>query len=161
MLYTDRLAERVESLRADLAALRQLPAGRKLVAGLNTLESDLELFLECVEERWQNREEQDHNAQAAFELWHRQLLGLSEEIGVLARKRPEQSCRTFKAQQVNLVLKPLKEEMEAYLGLTLCLADEDGALSYSDVSLLLRSYLDLSAAYALRRYNLRYYDRVR
>ncbi len=161
MLYSDKVIERMESLRTDLAALRQLPGSKKLEAGLNTLEADLDRFLEACEERLRERSEKLQNAQDAFDLQHRQLLGISEEIGVLARKRPEQPLGSFKAQQVNLVLQPLKDEMEASLGMTLCLADENGAHSYSDVSLLVRNYLDLSAVYALRRYNLRYYDKAR
>ncbi len=160
-MQADRVEENIERLKADLAALRELPGSKKLEATLTTLEADLDLFLEACEERLEKQTEELVSAQDVFYLQHRQLLGLAEEIGVLARRRPEEPCRTFKAQQVNQVLKPLKEEMEDYLGVTLCLADEDGAHSYSDVSLLVRGYLDLSAVYALRRYNLRYYEKTR
>ena len=50
----------------------------------------------------------------------------------------------------------LKEELDVCFDADLDLADEDASLSYSDLSFLLRSYLDLSSAYARRRYGLSY-----
>ena len=43
--------------------------------------------------------------------------------------------------------------MEADMGVTLDLVAEDGSLSCSDVSVLLRGYLDVSASYVRRHYN--------
>ena len=59
----------------------------------------------------------------------------------------------FKAEQLNRVLEPLKEEMEADMGTSLPLVPEDGSLSYSDVAVLLRSYQDVCASYVRRHYN--------
>ena len=161
MLFNDTMLERMENVKADLAALRQLSSNKKLEAGLHALEIDLDRFLDACEERVTQQEEREQSARDLFDLRHRQLVGLSEELGALSRKRPEQPCRTFKAQQVNLVLRPLREEMEKELELPPDLVDEDGGHSYSDVSLLVRTYLDLSAVYARRRYDLRYYEKVR
>ena len=143
MLYTDRVKDAIAVLKTDLEEM-------------NDLSSDPE----CVESPVEQEEEEEGEAEL-FDLRHSQLVGLAEEIAVLARKRPEQPCRAFKAEQVNLVLRPLKDEMEEALGMTLRLVDGDGSLSYSDVSLLLRTYLDLSAVYALRHYQLEYYEKVR
>ena len=49
----------------------------------------------------------------SFRFLHRQLMGLALEFTGLASRRPEQACSAFKAEQLNRVLEPLKEEMEA------------------------------------------------
>ena len=90
-----------------------------------------------------------------FELRLAQLAGLSEQFTALGRKRPESICGTFKAQQVNRVLLPLKERMEKDTGLTLSLVSEEGEQSYSDVSLLIQGFLDLCSHYAIRHYGQR------
>ena len=88
-----------------------------------------------------------------FELRYGQLAGLAEQFSALGRKRPESACGTFKAQQVNRVLRSLRELMEEDMGLV----SEEGEQSYSDVSLLIRSYMDLCAFFASREYG-RSYD---
>ena len=94
----------------------------------------------------------EQNEKEAFELRLTQLAGLSEQFTALGRKRPESICGTFKAQQVNRVLLPLKERMEEDTGLMLSLVSEEGEQSYSDVSLLIQGFLDLCSHYALRHY---------
>ena len=74
------------------------------------------------------------------------LNGLALELSHLAERQPEQICDAFKAQQLNLVLRPLKKQMEKDMGVPLSLVSEDGENTYSDVSLMLRIYLDVSAA---------------
>ncbi len=90
--------------------------------------------------------------QEEFELRYGQLAGLSEQFSALGRKRPESCCNTFKAQQVNRVLRSLQELMEEDMGLV----SEEGEQSYSDVSLLIRGYMDLCAFFASRQYGRRY-----
>ncbi|MBR4474953.1 MAG: hypothetical protein IKS55_15130 [Oscillospiraceae bacterium] len=87
-----------------------------------------------------------------FMLRYAQLAGLSEQFTALGRKRPESACGTFKAQQVNRVLLPLKEQIKENLDLV----SEEGEQSYSDVSLLIRGYMDLCSGFALRHYRLKY-----
>ncbi len=96
MLYTDKVVEFEESLRVNLAELRKVPGSKKLESDLSTLESDLDLFLEACEELIQGRLEKRENVQDAFDLWHRQLSGLSEKIGVFARRLPEQPIGAFR-----------------------------------------------------------------
>ena len=88
-----------------------------------------------------------------FRLLHRQLVGSAVEFSALADGRPEQSCGAFKARQLNGVLQPLKERMEEDMCVTLPLAAEDGTHSYSDVCIILRTYLDVCAAYVQRYYD--------
>ena len=88
-----------------------------------------------------------------FRLLHRQLAGLALEMGVLAARMPEAPCNSCKAQLLNRVLGPLKERMEEDMGVVLSLVSDEGQHTYSDVSLLLRTYLDVSAAYVQRHYN--------
>ena len=88
-----------------------------------------------------------------FRLIHRQLAGLAVEFGTLAARRPEQACNAFKAEQLNRILRPLKEQMEEDMGVSLSLVDGDGSLSYSDVAVILRTYLDVSAAYVHRHFD--------
>lgn len=165
MLYTDRVKDAIAVLKTDLEEMNDLSSDPEMDRAISDLKVHLDDFLDaCVEslvEQEEEEEEEEPDEAELFDLRHRQLVGLAEEIAVLARKRPEQPCRAFKAEQVNLVLRPLKDEMEEALGMTLRLVDGDGSLSYSDVSLLLRTYLDLSAVYALRHYQLEYYEKVR
>ena len=89
----------------------------------------------------------------AFRLRHRMLAGQALELSHLAERQSEQVCDAFKARQLNLVLRPLKEEMEEDMGVPLSLVSEDGENTYSDVSLMLRIYQDVGAAYVRRHYN--------
>ncbi|MBQ6427920.1 MAG: hypothetical protein IJK03_04015 [Oscillospiraceae bacterium] len=165
MLYTDRVKDAIAVLKTDLEEMNDLSSDPEMDRAISDLKVHLDDFLdactESLEEQEEEEEEEEPDEAELFDLRHRQLVGLAEEIAVLARKRPEQPCRAFKAEQVNLVLRPLKDEMDEALGMTLRLVDGDGSLSYSDVSLLLRTYLDLSAVYALRHYQLEYYEKVR
>ena len=88
----------------------------------------------------------------SFRLIHRQLTGFSVEFSHFADRRPEAPCKPFKARQLNLVLRPLKEEMEEVVAVPLGLVSEDGGHTYSDVSLLFRTYLDVCEAYVRRFY---------
>ena len=103
-----------------------------------------------------DRAEADAEAQLdeweEFELRYGQLAGLSEQFSALGRKRPESCCNAFKAQQVNRVLRSLRDLMEEDMGLV----SEEGGQSYSDVSLLIRGYMDLCAFFAARQYGRRY-----
>ena len=169
MLYTDRVKDAIAVLKTDLEEMNDLSSDPEMDRAISDLKVHLDDFLDACTENLEEQEEEEEEEEGEeepdeaelFDLRHRQLVGLAEEIAVLARKRPEQPCRAFKAEQVNLVLRPLKDEMEEALGMTLRLVDGDGSLSYSDVSLLLRTYLDLSAVYALRHYQLEYYEKVR
>ena len=153
MLYTDRVKDAIAVLKTDLEEMNDLSSDPEMDRAISDLKVHLDDFLDaCVESPVEQEEEEEGEAEL-FDLRHRQLVGLAEEIAVLARKRPEQPCRAFKAEQVNLVLRPLKDEMEADMGTSLPLVPEDGSLSYSDVAVLLRSYQDVCASYVRRHYN--------
>ena len=57
---------------------------------------------------------------------------------------------------MNRVLEPLKTLMEQDMGIELSLISEENEQTYSDVSLLIRMYLDLGASFAWRHYNKKY-----
>ena len=154
-MYTEQIEKALGALREDIDGLTGLPGSRKFASELSDLKQDFNALLDALDDAEQSQAEA---ARDVFDLRYRRLAGISEEMTALARKRPESPCNVFKLRQVNGILQPLKDELEAYQGDSLPLADEDAALSYSDVSLLVRSYLDLSAVYAARRYSLRYYD---
>ena len=88
-----------------------------------------------------------------FRLLHRQLSGLASEFYALAAACPESACGVFKAQQVNRILAQMKELLGEEMGLELPLVSEKGEQSCSDVSLLLRGWLDLCAEFAWRHYD--------
>ena len=154
-MFTDEVVRAIESVREDFAALRSLQGSKRYEAGIAVLEKDLDVFLEACQASVKELSEEAWDARADFDLRYRRLIGLSEEFSVLSRKRPEQSCGAFKARQINLVLEPLRDELEEVPGVTLSLVAEDGSLTYSDVSLMIRNYLDLSAVCGQRRYHLR------
>ena len=151
MLYTHRVKDAIAVLKTDLEEMNDLSSDPEMDRAISDLKVHLDDFLDaCVESPVEQEEEGEAEL---FDLRHRQLVGLAEEIAVLARKRPEQACSAFKAEQLNRVLEPLKEEMEADMGTSLPLVPEDGSLSYSDVAVLLRSYQDVCASYVRRHYN--------
>ena len=88
----------------------------------------------------------------AFRLIHRQLSGLAVEFSHFADRRPEAPCKAFKARQLNRVLLQMKELMEKDMNVPLPLVSEEEEHSYSDVMVILRTYLDVSAAYVHRYY---------
>lgn len=89
----------------------------------------------------------------SFRLLHRQLAGYAVEFSHFADRRPEAPCKPFKARQLNRVLRPLKDLMEADMAVPLLLVSEEEGHSYSDVMVILRSYLDVSAAFVHRHYS--------
>ena len=103
-------------------------------------------------EEWHEDVPEKLSEEEEFALRAAQLAGLSEQFTALGRKRPESACGTFKAQQVNRVLLPLKELIGEDIGLV----NEEGEQSYSDVSLLIQGYLVLCSCFALRKYGLEY-----
>ena len=88
-----------------------------------------------------------------FRLLHRQLAGQAGELSSLIERNPDLPCNAFKAEQLNRILRPMKELMEDDMGVPLCLVAEDGSNSYSDVSMILRTYQDVSAVYVHRHYD--------
>ena len=153
MLYTDRVKDTIAVLETDLKEMNDLSSDPEMDRAISDLKVHLDDFLDACMESPVEQEEEEEGEAELFDLRHRQLVGLAEEIAVLARKRPEQACSAFKAEQLNRVLEPLKEEMEADMGTSLPLVPEDGSLSYSDVAVLLRSYQDVCASYVRRHYN--------
>ena len=82
--------------------------------------------------------------------------GQAKEMSAQAAKRPETKCREFKASLLNGILVRLRDTLEMDMEVSLPLVSEQEEHSYSDVSLLLRSYMDLCAGYAEKHYNLRF-----
>ena len=116
----------------------------------------VEEVLKRYEDVAQEAADEEALARLNYDLAHRRLIGLVDEIRPLARKQPDARCNEYKLRRVNQVLLALKEELDVCFDADLDLADEDASLSYSDLSFLLRGYLDLSSAYARRRYGLSY-----
>ena len=129
---------------------------KELRAGIETANRQAEEERAGILREAQEAADEEAIARANYDLYHRLLLGLAEEIRPLARKQPDSPCNAYKLQHVNSVLSVLKEELDACYGAALELVDADAALSYSDLSFLLCTYQNLSAAYARRRYGLRY-----
>ena len=90
---------------------------------------------------------------AEFRLLHRLLSGFSLELSALAAKWPDRPCNAFKAREMNRVLLRLKVMLEPEMGVPLSLVSEAGEHSYSDVSLLLHSYLDVCMDYSHRHFD--------
>ena len=89
----------------------------------------------------------------SFCLIHRQLTGFSVEFSHFADRRPEAPCKPFKARQLNRVLSQLKNLMEEDMGVPLLLVSEEEEHTYSDVMVILRTYLDVAAAFVHRHYS--------
>ena len=161
-MYSGKMVKKLTELKAAIKAATT-KGGVRMAVEMADIHQALNEFLEALNEDDQKQAEEEQEAKdeeearrATYDLHHRRLIGLAEEIRPLARKRPDSPCNAYKLQQVNEVLSLLKEELDVCFNADLALADEDAALSYSDVSFLLRNYLDLSAAYARWRYRLRY-----
>ena len=135
----------------DLESILDRSEDEEIISCASTALATLEHYYEVTERviaRYESRGKWD-----AFKLRHRMLNGLALELSHLAERQPEKICDAFKARQLNLVLRPLKEEMEEDMGVPLGLVSEDGENTYSDVSLMLRIYQDVGAAYVRRHYN--------
>ena len=161
-MYSKKMLKKLTELKAAIKAATN-KGGVRMAVEMADIHQALNGFLEALNEEYQKQAEEEREAEdeeearrATYDLHHRRLIGLAEEIRPLARKRPDSPCNAYKLQQVNEVLSLLKEELDVCFNAELPLADEDASLSYSDVSFLLRNYLDLSAAYARRHYRLRY-----
>ena len=155
MDFESKLEEAAELIEQDLEVLKQT-ASKRQKAGFADLEGHLNSFQDLFYAEVAKRQKAGLEARDVFDLRCRCLSGLSEEVTAFARKRPDSPCNSFKLQQVIQVLAPLKAELEAFTGDVLSLPDEDSQLSYSDISLLVRNYLELSTVYAWKRYSLRY-----
>ena len=148
----DDVAEALEKMRKEYT-------GNKFQRLADELAQSLDRFLDAFFEAVEDLETEVMDEQEDFDFRRSRLLGQSEEMFSLARKSPERPCKEFKARQVNQVLLPLKDELEEFLGEPLSLVAEDGSMSYSDVSMLIRNYLDLSAFYGRQHYKLNYYEK--
>jgi len=161
-LYTDEMVRALNRLKKGLTRLSS-KGGVKVASEVFDVRKDLDDFLAALDELLRKsadgaeaEEDAEEGARSSFDLRLRRLMGLAEEIRPLARKRPDSRCNVYKLRKVNDVLLELKEELEICFGGSLELAEEEASLTYSDVSFLLRNYLDLSAAYGRWRYGLRY-----
>ena len=158
-MNSEKMAEKLNHLKAAIKTATN-KGGVRMAVEMADINQALSEFLEALNEDDQKQAEEEREAEdeeearrATYDLHHRRLIGLAEEIRPLARKRPDSPCNAYKLQQVNEVLSLLKEELDVCFNADLALADEDAALSYSDVSLMLRIYQDVSAAYVRRHYN--------
>ena len=145
-----------DEIRASLNEIWDSTNRRGIRDAVSAVSDKLDRLCECYEELLAETDTEEMSEQEIFELRYRQLAGLVDEVTAIARKKPEAPCKSFKAEQANQVLRPLKELMEEDMGVSLSLVSEKGAHSYSDVSLILRGYLDVSSVYARRHYSLNY-----
>ena len=149
----DELRHRVQS---SLAEALDLTKNRKLQDCILAAYNDAEALCDTYEEEIQGYEALALSEQETFEFLHRQLVGFAEEVTALARKKPEGCCNLFKARQMNQVLSRLKDLMETDMELSLSLVSEEEEHTYSDVSLLLGSFVAASGIFARRKFDLNY-----
>ena len=143
----DRLASRADDLEALLKTGKQKSA-------LSTLWESIMEWRDAYRELLKGQEEKKVSEEETFLFLHRQLVGFAEKFTAFARGRQECVCKAFKAQQVNAVLRPLQALMEADMGVPLPLVSEEEQHTYSDVSLLLCTYLGVGASYARKHFRL-------
>lgn len=148
----DCLASRVDVLEVLLKTRQQKSALSSLWESLvEWRNASLELLGEQVEEEAAKKEATEEET---FRFLHRQLVGFAEKFSAFSRGRQECVCKSFKAQQVNAVLRPLQALMEADMGVPLPLVSKEEQHTYSDVSLLLCTYLGVGASYAKKHFHL-------
>ena len=152
--------EEMRKSRDSIKKMREFTDDEWFLSHLRGVSNSLENIQELYEEalRYNGAALKDRDR---FELCYAQLAGLNEQFTAFGRKRPESACGSFKAQQVNRVLEPLKALMEEDMGIALSLISEENEQTYSDVSLLLRTYLDLGSSFAWRHYKKKYDSRGR
>ena len=145
----NRLVSRADALEALLKTGKQK-------AALSSLWEGVVEWRDAYQGLLGEREEKEATEKEDFEFLHSRLMGYVSQFSDLGRGRQESVCRPFKASQVNSVLRPLKALMEDAEGVPLPLVSESEEHTYSDVSLLLCTYLGVSAAFAKRRFGLEY-----
>ena len=147
-----RLTSRVDALQALLKTEKQKAALSSLWENLVEWRAAyIELLGEQMEEEAAKKEATEEDT---FRFLHWQLAGFAEKFTAFSRGRQECVCKAFKAQQVNAVLRPLQALMEADMGVPLPLVSEEEQHTYSDVSLLLCTYLGVGASYARKHFRL-------
>ena len=161
-MYTDEMVQALNRLKKGINRLSS-KGGVKVASEVFDVRKDLDAFLAALDDLLRKfadeakaEEDAEEWARSSYDLRLRRLMGLAEEIRPLARKRPDSRCNVYKLRKVNDVLREMKEELEICFGGPLDLAEEEAALTYSDLSFLLRNYLDLGVAYGRWRYGLRY-----
>ena len=157
MISTRDVEKAVQTLWADIDELKAM-GSKRIQQQLEEMADHLDALEEAVKGTAAREREEELRERNDYDLRHRRLRGFAEEISILAHKRPESPCNSFKIRQANQVLFPLQEELGAFMMEDLPLIDEQEKLSYSDVSLLVRSYLDISMVYARLTYGLNYND---
>lgn len=143
----DRLASRADALQALLKTRQQKSA-------LSSLWENIVEWRDAYNRFLREQKEKEASEEETFRFLHRQLVGFAEKFTTLSRGRQECVCKAFKAQQVNAVLRPLQALMEADMGVPLPLVSEEEQHTYSDVSLLLCTYLGVGASYAKKHFHL-------
>ncbi len=154
----ERVRERLDALEETLKLKKQHAALSALRDGLNEYDAGWVAFLE---ESLAGEAETGETDQEVFEALHGRLVALADGFSDFARRHAERPCGAFKARQFNAVLRPLRDLLEADIGIPLPLVSEEEQNTYSDVSLLLCAYLGFSASYAKKRFGLVYDARGR
>ena len=144
----DWFQSQISTVSIAMDTLRELYDEAFIVDDEEEYEEEVEEEEECEEEA----ADEGLSEKEEFMLQYNRLVGLAEQFTALGRKRPESACGSFKAQQVNRVLLALRELTGEDMGLV----SEEGEQTYSDVSLLIRCYMDLCTHFALREYGLKY-----
>lgn len=127
----------------------------------NRIQESLNLIIDFYEEQLGVQKQMADREQ--FDLLSGMLLRLDSEIADLSKKQPDGLVNTFKVNQINRVLKPLKEimaEEPSALFLDLVAEVENGAdrsrNSYSDVAVILCQFREACGEYRSKHYDKRW-----
>lgn len=125
------------------------------------IQKDLDLIIDFYEEQLGVQKQMADREQ--FDLLSGMLIRLDSEIADLSKKQPDGLVNTFKVNQINRVLKTLKEIMSeepSALFLDLVAEVEDGAdrsrNSYSDVAVILCQFREACGEYRSKHYDKRW-----
>lgn len=125
------------------------------------IQENLDLIIDFYEEQLGVQKQMADREQ--FDLLSGMLIRLDSEIADLSKKQPDGLVNTFKVNQINRVLKPLKEMMSeepSALFLDLVAEVEDGAdrsrNSYSDVAVILCQFREACGEYRSKHYDKRW-----
>jgi hypothetical protein len=108
MLYTDRVKDAIAVLKTDLEEMNDLSSDPEMDRAISDLKVHLDDFLDACTESLEEQEEEEEGEAELFDLRHRQLVGLAEEIAVLTRKRPEQPEPAIHHRQECLIIPPFR-----------------------------------------------------
>ena len=165
----EKIIIRIQAIESDLELLRnnhihelvKTPGTPKCATIANRIKENLDFIVKGYEQQLIDKEDAAEREQ--FDLLSGMLTRLAAEIETLSKKQPDGLVNRFKVEQINRVLRPLREIMKnepssVFLDLVAEIeANTDKSRnSYSDVAVILSQFREACGEYRAKHYDTRW-----